>query len=396
MASFVRPDKLPRQQPRLSKWEKADIRTERRSRISKHELLREDVADRLRCPLCFCLPCVIIVFILLILIGIYVIQPYIQGRGLISTQCRVNRTETTAEGSCSYRTDKVQPCLKIMVTHNASRTSKIEAVLMENEQALVHCEKCSYTFGSSDLFGRFSTCAWNSDLSVEDCVRIYMNLYGTPNRTFSCFYDPEKVENVARIIKYSSGEAVAMVLIPLLFLLLWLLAVLFLICDSHLRSTIDEQIIQENSKANKYPKGVTMSNGSSLPRGTQNSGFELETTVVSTASTVVSGVATHSTRRRRKKKMPCSRQHYQFNYLDEGILLEDKPLSSAPEQVNTYSYVTVDTSPVCTCHHNGYVEAGFDLLPYSRDYFTPVSSTPSRNSRYSNQQGLIVLPESFV
>lgn len=139
-----------------------------------------------------------------------------------------------------------------------------------------------------------------------------------------------------------------------------------------------------------------MGNGSSLPRGTQNSGFELETTVVSTASTVVSGVATPSTRRRRKKKMPCSRQHYQFNYLDEGILLEDKPLSSAPEQVNTYSYVTVDTSPVCTCHHNGYVEAGFDLLPYSRDYFTPVSSTPSRNSRYSNRQGLIVLPESFV
>lgn len=80
MASFVRPDTLPQAPKRLSKWEKADIRTERRTRMSKYELLREDIADRLRCPLCFCLPCVIIIFILLILIGIYVVQPYIQGK----------------------------------------------------------------------------------------------------------------------------------------------------------------------------------------------------------------------------------------------------------------------------------------------------------------------------
>ena len=142
-----------------------------------------------------------------------------------------------------------------------------------------------------------------------------------------------------------------------------------------------------------------MSNGGSLPLGKHNSGLELETSTAASAdATAVSTVtvATPRTRRRRKKKMPCSRQHYQFNYLDEGILLEDKPLSYIPDHPNSYSYVTVDTSPVCTCHHNGYLEAGFDLLPYSRDYFTPVSSTPSRSSRYSSQQGLVYLPESFV
>lgn len=80
MASFVRPDKGSEHKPRLSKWEKADIRTERRARSSKHELLRENLADKLRCPLCFCLPCVVVVFILLVLIGIYVVQPYIQGK----------------------------------------------------------------------------------------------------------------------------------------------------------------------------------------------------------------------------------------------------------------------------------------------------------------------------
>ena len=91
MASFVRPDKQPEQQPRLSKWEKADIRTERRARSSKHELLRENIADKLRCPLCFCLPCVIIVLILLILIGIYVVQPYIQGKWKIAVSEKYSR-----------------------------------------------------------------------------------------------------------------------------------------------------------------------------------------------------------------------------------------------------------------------------------------------------------------
>jgi len=279
-----------------------------------------------------------------------------------------------------------------------NETTKFEAVLMENEQALARCEKCSLTFGNSDLFGRYTKCAWDSDLPAADCVSTYMNLYGRVNNTFSCYFDPDNVEDVARILKVSGGEAVAMILIPLLFLLLWLLAVFFLIYDRHLRSTIDEQIIQERVQANKYSnKKVAMSNGSSVPLGRHNGGLDLETsTAASVESTAITGIATPRTRRRRKKKMPCSRQHYQFNYLDEGILLEEKPLSSAPDHPYGYNFVTVDTSPVCTCHHNGYLEAGFDLLPYSRDYFTPVSSTPSRSSRYSSQQGLVILPESFV
>ena len=39
--------------------------------------------------------------------------------------------------------------------------------------------KCSFTFGSSDLFGRHSKCAWDSDLSAQDCFTTYMNHYGT-------------------------------------------------------------------------------------------------------------------------------------------------------------------------------------------------------------------------
>ena len=39
--------------------------------------------------------------------------------------------------------------------------------------------KCSFTFGSSDLFGRYSKCAWDSDLSAQDCYTTYLNFYGT-------------------------------------------------------------------------------------------------------------------------------------------------------------------------------------------------------------------------
>ena len=38
------------------------------------------------------------------------------GRGLLSTECRVNRTEMLEGGSCSHRTDKFAPCFKIIVS----------------------------------------------------------------------------------------------------------------------------------------------------------------------------------------------------------------------------------------------------------------------------------------
>ena len=38
------------------------------------------------------------------------------GRGLLSTQCRVNRIEQLTEGSCSHRTQKYYPCIKIFVS----------------------------------------------------------------------------------------------------------------------------------------------------------------------------------------------------------------------------------------------------------------------------------------
>ena len=83
MASFVRPD-ISLEPAKLTRWERQDIAKERRLRANKCELIRENAAEKLRCPLCFCLPCVIVAFILLILIGVYIVQPFVKGK-LIAT-----------------------------------------------------------------------------------------------------------------------------------------------------------------------------------------------------------------------------------------------------------------------------------------------------------------------
>jgi len=80
MASFVKPSKGKELRSGLSKWELEELTKERRKTLGKYELHREILADGLRCPLCFCLPCAIIAFILLILMGIYIVHPYQVGK----------------------------------------------------------------------------------------------------------------------------------------------------------------------------------------------------------------------------------------------------------------------------------------------------------------------------
>ena len=53
---------------------------ERRSRLSKWGVLREEVAGRLKCPLCFGVPCFVGAAVLLVLVGIYVTTPHLRGK----------------------------------------------------------------------------------------------------------------------------------------------------------------------------------------------------------------------------------------------------------------------------------------------------------------------------
>ena len=58
---------------------KQDATKLRRSCLSKNEVLRENVADRLKCPLCFCIPCFVVAAVMLVFIGVYVTNPYMKG-----------------------------------------------------------------------------------------------------------------------------------------------------------------------------------------------------------------------------------------------------------------------------------------------------------------------------
>ena len=58
---------------------KQDATTLRRSRLNTNEILRENIADRLKCPLCFCLPCFVAVTVMLVFIASYVTNPYMRG-----------------------------------------------------------------------------------------------------------------------------------------------------------------------------------------------------------------------------------------------------------------------------------------------------------------------------
>ena len=49
---------------------------------------------------------------------------------------------------------------------------------------------------------------------------------------------------VCLFIQVSGGEAVALIVIPLLFLLLWLLAVMFMAYDRHLRRYLKKIVLK--------------------------------------------------------------------------------------------------------------------------------------------------------
>jgi hypothetical protein len=109
--------------------------------------------------------------------------------------------------------------------------------------------------------------------------------------------------------------------------------------------------------------------------------------------TVLTPISKTTPKIKRKKKLPCCKSHFQFNYLDEGIVLEDKPISPISEQPLSFNYLTIDTSPTCNCNHID----GIDVLPQLGDHY----QTRSPSHRYDSsprRPGKILryLPESFV
>ncbi|XP_067907784.1 uncharacterized protein [Heterodontus francisci] len=198
-----------------SRTEKVERRAQRRSNMSAVDLRREEMADKLKYPLVFLAPVILILMLLLILFGIYILKPFHKVLNFAGSTCTVLGTWQEPQGSCNFGGDIFSPCVQIKVTVHLSDGSKGMAVIMENEQAL-----CSFTFGRHGVFAdRLVDChGWQDDYSRPACVMKYLHHFGQINTTFPCFYNPTKPHEVIREKQLTLGMAVNSLLWPLLSL----------------------------------------------------------------------------------------------------------------------------------------------------------------------------------
>ncbi|XP_072328514.1 uncharacterized protein [Scyliorhinus torazame] len=203
-----------------SRTEKAERRAQRRSNMSAMHLRREEMADKLKYPLVLLAPIILILTLLLILFGIYILKPFHRVLNFTGGTCTALGIWQEPQGSCGSGRDVFFPCVQIKVTVHLSDGSKRMAVIMENEQALVNCQQCSFTFGRHGVFAdRLVDChGWREDYSRPACVIKYLDHFGQMNTTFPCFYNPTKPQEVIREKQLTWGMAVNSLLWPLLSL----------------------------------------------------------------------------------------------------------------------------------------------------------------------------------
>ncbi|XP_072136557.1 uncharacterized protein [Mobula birostris] len=233
-----------------SRIEKARRRAQRRRNISAEDLKREQIADRLKCPLIFMAPVILILLLLLALFGVYILKPFYKVLNFTAGNCTVLETGMKRQGSCSCDGDVFSPCLQIKVTVQLSDGSRGGAVIMENEQALVNCQQCSFTFGRHGVFAdRLLDCqGWREDYDRLACVTEYHHQFGQINTTFPCFYNPTKPHEVIRKRELTWGIAVNSIVWPFLCLLGYGAAGGFVLFDCNKRScTCLDHVLEEQT-----------------------------------------------------------------------------------------------------------------------------------------------------
>ncbi|XP_078270036.1 uncharacterized protein LOC144601668 isoform X2 [Rhinoraja longicauda] len=212
-----------------SRTERAERRAARRRDLSALDLQRELLADRLKCPLVFLAPLVLMILLLLILFGVYILRPFHKALDFTAGKCMVVRVQWGPEGSCNSQTDLFSPCVQIEVMVQLSDGSRGRALIMENEQALVNCQQCSFTFGHHGLLAdRLAECGgWRDDFNRLACVTNYLHQHG----------------------QLTLGMAVNSILWPLLGLLGYAAASGFILFDCRKRRKLNAQLESQASRA---------------------------------------------------------------------------------------------------------------------------------------------------
>ncbi|XP_078065697.1 uncharacterized protein LOC144491574 isoform X3 [Mustelus asterias] len=241
-----------------SRTEKAARRAERRSNMSAMHLRREEIADKLKYPLVLLAPVILILALLLILFGAYVLKPFHKVLSFTGGTCTVLEIWQEPQGSCSSGRDVFSPCVQIKVAVHLSDGSKRMAVIMENEQALVNCQQCSFTFGHHGVFAdRLVDChGWREDYNKPACVMKYLDRFGQVNTTFPCFYNPTKPQEVIREKQLTWGMAVNSLLWPLLSLLSYGAAGGFVLFDCSERRKLNALLDNQAPKTEREKEPV--------------------------------------------------------------------------------------------------------------------------------------------
>ncbi|XP_048403775.1 uncharacterized protein LOC125460381 [Stegostoma tigrinum] len=236
-----------------SRTEKAVRRAQRRSNMSAVDLRREEMADKLKYPLVLLAPVILILMLLLILFGIYILKPFHKALNFTGSTCTVLGIQQEPQGSCGSGRDTFSPCVQIKVIFHLPNGSKRSAIIMENEQALVNCQQCSFTFGRHGVFAdRLVNCqGWREDYSRPACVMNYLQDFGQINTTFPCFYNPFKSHEVIREKQLTWGMAVNSLLWPLLGFFGYGAAGAFVLVDCRKRRKLNTLLENQDAKTEK-------------------------------------------------------------------------------------------------------------------------------------------------
>lgn len=246
-----KPSRVPFPTIGRSRAERAERRAARRRDLSPLDLQRELIADRLKCPLIFLAPLILIILLLLVLFGVYILRPFHKVLDFTAGNCTVLGVWGLPEGSCNSDRDLFSPCVKIEVMVQLSDGSRGKAVIMENEQALVNCQQCSFTFGHHGLLAdRLTACeGWRDDFNQLACVTKYLDQHGQINVTSPCFYNPANPHEVIRSKQLTLGMAVNSILWPALCLLGYGAASGFILFDCRKRRKLNAVLDRRAARA---------------------------------------------------------------------------------------------------------------------------------------------------
>nr|XP_039266741.1 uncharacterized protein LOC120342114 [Styela clava] len=234
----------------LTRMEKEEIKEMRHGRMSTSEKLREWSANLLRLLLLFGVPVVLAMVLIIILVAIFVVRPYILTRDFTRTKCELSEHVILNESSasCSAGTDIFKPCVKVTVLYATGTSGKYESgILMENEQALVNCNPCSYTFGTHGLLHEYQDAceSWKENYDPTLCVENFLDQLGVAGSVFPCYFNPNKPDEIVRDLVLDVNMMIHAVSWPILSCLIYLLAWGFVCYDAKQNRMINKCIREE-------------------------------------------------------------------------------------------------------------------------------------------------------